>query len=270
MLPYSVPKQIAYQIDPVRWVEDEFKFYPDEWQKRLLRSTSRNCCVSSGRQCGKTTIAQFVAAHQVLFNPGTLTVVISPSQRQSSEMGKRIFETLKQVDIRGKLPTDNKSSIELPSKARVVALPASPSNVRGLSADLLLIDESAYVDDDVFVAVGPMLAAIENSRQIWISTPNGRIGRHADVALGDQPEWERYFIKASECPRISPEFLEQQRGIMTRQAFATEYEISFEESGARAFDFDDIRGCFGHERPAFYGEDTTDDNEVVERRRAFA
>jgi hypothetical protein len=73
---------------------------------------------------------------------------------------------------------------------------------------LLVIDEAVQVDDQVFIAVTPMLAA-SRGRLIALSTPFGRRGWFHNAWSGDDPTWERVRATAVECPRIDPSFLEQ-------------------------------------------------------------
>jgi hypothetical protein len=45
--------------------------------------------------------------------------------------------------------------------SRLVVVPASPGTIRGYAADLLCVDEAAFIDDDLFTAIWPMLAVTE-------------------------------------------------------------------------------------------------------------
>jgi hypothetical protein len=47
--------------------------------------------------------------------------------------------------------------------------------------------------------------------------------------------WERYEVKAEECPRITPEFLEQEREALPSWVYRQEYECSFEETEDTVF-----------------------------------
>jgi hypothetical protein len=58
---------------------------PDPWQADLLDSRARQVLLNCSRQSGKSTITAILAAHQAL-TPDSLTLILSPSLRQSGEL----------------------------------------------------------------------------------------------------------------------------------------------------------------------------------------
>lgn len=65
------------------------------------------------------------------------------------------------------------------------------------------------MDDALYYAIRPMLA-VSGGRLMMLSTPHGRRGVFFE-AWDHGTEWKRYRVPATECPRISPEFLEEER-----------------------------------------------------------
>ena len=106
-------------------------FFPDPWQRQLLRSRSHwimlNCC----RQSGKSTTTAIVALHQAIYDPG-LVLCVSPSLRQSRELFAKVIGFLKGLEPVEPLEEDNKSSCELCNGSRIVSLPGDPDTVRGM------------------------------------------------------------------------------------------------------------------------------------------
>jgi hypothetical protein len=93
----------------------------------------------------------------------------------------------------------------------VISLPGDEKTIRGFSAATLVIeDEAARVNDATNIAVRPMLA-VSGGRFILMSTPFGRRGHFYEAWEKGGEEWTRTAIKADECPRISREFLAQER-----------------------------------------------------------
>ena len=99
-------------------------------------------------------------------------------------------------------------------KTYKTALPGSEATVRGFSAvSLLLVDEASRVEDEMYLAIRPMLAVSEGT--LWLmSTPYGKRGFFWEAWERGGPEWERVRVPATECPRIRPEFLEEERRAM--------------------------------------------------------
>ena len=98
---------LAHALDPVAFVQDRLKFEPDPWQAQLLRSQSLwillNCC----RQSGKSTTTAALALHTAIYNPG-LTLLVSPSLRQSKELFAKVTGFLKDLEPAEVLEEDNK------------------------------------------------------------------------------------------------------------------------------------------------------------------
>lgn len=154
----------------------------------------------------------------------------SPSLRQSNEWMARAKRMLGALGVR--LRGDG----TLPNGSRIVALPHVPETVRGFAAlSMLIIDEAAYVSDEMYMALLPMLATT-NGDLILMSTPNGKSGFFYDTWQHGGEEWHRVRVEAKDCPRIAAEFLEKQLSMMGRDIFGREYMCEFLGSGANAFD----------------------------------
>mgnify|MGYP001457130922 CR=1 FL=1 len=82
----------------------------------------------------------------------------------------------------------------------------------------------------------PSLAATRGA--LWLlSTPNGQSGFFHDAwhsALSD-PEWTAFKVPATECPRISPDFLAQQRLLLGEDSFKSEYLCEFTAAPGQLF-----------------------------------
>jgi hypothetical protein len=232
-MPLDLGLGLCQALDAAVFAEDRLGFRPDPWQAQLLRSTARwillNCC----RQSGKSTTTAIVALHQAVYDPG-LVLLVSPSLRQSRELFAKVIGFLKQLEPVEQLKEDNKSSCTLANGARIVSLPGDPDTVRGFSAPKLIIkDEAAYIGDAMQAAIDPMLAVSEG-RLIEMSSPNGKRG-HFYENWRDGESVERIKITGRQCPRISAEFLDQQRRKLGPMLFAQEYEGEFIDAESSAF-----------------------------------
>ena len=101
-------------------------------------------------------------------------------------------------------------TIELANGSRIISLPSNEEGIRCYSGvNLLVIDEAARVSDDLYRAVRPMLA-VSHGRLIAMSTPFGRRGWYFE-SWESPRNWRRTKITADQCPRITPEFLAEER-----------------------------------------------------------
>src|SRR5262249_19191232 len=131
------------------------------------------------------------------------------------------------------------TELELANGSRVVSLPENEEGVRGFSSvGLLVIDEAARVSDELYFAVRPMLA-VSGGRLVALSTPYGQRGWFFEE-WQKGAGWQRVKVTAGQCPRISAEFLEQERLSMGERWFRQEYECSFEDATDAVFSGDVI------------------------------
>jgi Terminase large subunit, T4likevirus-type, N-terminal len=174
------------------FARERLGFQPDPDQAQALNPFIRrgllNCC----RQWGKSTTVSIRAVHQAVHHDRSLTIVASPSARQSGEFVRKANDFLRVLGIAAKGDGDNRTSLVLPNGSRIVGLPGREATIRGFSAvSLLLIDEASRVPDELYHAVRPMIAANPDAA-IWLmSTPNGRQGFFYDEWAMGGPECKR-------------------------------------------------------------------------------
>ncbi len=237
---------LAGAADPVR-VAKQLKFEPDPWQRKVLRSTSKYMCLVCSRQVGKSTTTALLALHYALFHPGAVILIFSPTDRQSGELFLKISGFYRALGKPIDAPQETVHMLRLENDARILSLPASESGVRGYTPSLILIDEAGFVPDGLFGAVSPMLA-VSGGRLIAMGTPNGQRGFFHEASLSNR--WEHVVVPATDCPRISAEFLEAERERLGDVIFAQEYMCSFQASAGSAFRPDDIEAMFeARDRP---------------------
>lgn len=238
---------IARCLDPVELAR-AVGMEPDPPQADVLRSDHPRILWNGARQTGKSATCSVKAAHVALFEPGSLTLCISASQRQAGELFKKIVSVVKALDRPVASDAESATTLVLANGSRVVSLPGSEATVRSYSAvRLLLVDEAARVDDATIASVRPMLA-VSGGQLIALSTPAGRRGWwHAAWEDGGSV-YQRYMVKAENCSRISAEFLAEERLALGEWTYKSEYECSFESCAAAAvFRDEDIEAMFRQE-----------------------
>jgi hypothetical protein len=217
---------------------------PDRWQRDLLRSRSARILLNCSRQSGKSTMAALIALHRALYHPGSLALILAPAERQAKELFAKVTEFYRALHREASLPSvsDRKLGIQLLNGSRIEALPGTERTIRGFSGvDLLILDEASRVADDLYFAVRPMLA-VSGGSLMMLSTPYGRRGVFYEEWT-DGEGWERYEVKASEVPRITSAFLEEERDALPSRIYRQEYECSFEEVDDVVFTEEMIRGA---------------------------
>jgi len=147
---------------------------------------------------------------------------------------------------------ERKLSLELENESRIITLPGSEKTIRGFSGvSLLLVDEASRVADELYYAVRPMLA-VSGGSLMMLTTPYGKRGVFFEEWTGRR-EWDRYEVPAAECPRITPEFLAEERAALPSYIFRQEYECSFEDVEDQIFTHEMVQAAVTSEVKPLYG-----------------
>jgi hypothetical protein len=213
---------LVYALDPVAWVRS-LGWEPDPWQQEMMGSSASRICLNVARQSGKSTTTAAIALHTALFVPGSVALIISPSLRQSVETFRKVGTFLARVPDRPTARQDSATQLELKSGSRIIALPGTGDSIRSFSADLLVLDEAARIEDAVIRAVTPMLATKANGRMLVLSTPGLKSGFYWEKWTHGGKSWHRIKATVEDCPRITQEFLDEERASMSEQHFRAEY-----------------------------------------------
>jgi len=250
----SLALDLACALDPVVFAR-QVGLEPDPWQAAMLGGESRELILLCSRQSGKSTITAALALHRARRAPLTV-LLLAPSQRQSSELYKKItgFQAKLGDEV---VESETVGELQLRNGSRIICLPGNASTVRGYSADLVIIDEAAHIEgDDLYQAVRPMLA-VTGGRLILLSTPWGKRGFLHSVWVFGGLSWERIKVTAEECPRIDPQWLENERKQLSEWQYRQEYECSFEDAEGSVFKHETVLAAVDDDLdPWFDGEPT--------------
>jgi len=243
--PAGKPDASTGKVEPAKsnaaeWVREKLGFEPDALQRRVLGSGASRGLLNCTRQWGKSTVTAAKAVHEAYTRAGSLTLVVSPTARQSGEFVRKAAAFTGRLGIRAKGDGDNQISLAFPNGSRIVGLPGTEGTVRGFSAvALLLVDEASRVSDEMYKAIRPMLAV--SSGALWLmSTPHGKRGFYYEAWQGSDAEWERIRVTAYDCPRIGRGFLEEERKAMGERWFRQEYLCEFVDEISGVFDRDGV------------------------------
>jgi Terminase large subunit, T4likevirus-type, N-terminal len=235
-------RDLSRAFDPVLLARD-LGIEPDDWQAKLLRDRPKRALLLCARQVGKTEAAVILTEHVSLYEPGSLCLIVSPSQRQSGEVFRRLMLAHSKLKDVPELVAESALRAEYANGSRVLALPGTERTVRGYAgARLVVLDEAARIDDELMAALRPMLATVDGSL-IMLSTPAGKRGVFF-TAWTEGEGWTRVRIPASECPRLSKEFLAEERRELGDLMYRQEYQLEFVDDTEALFTTDLIARAF--------------------------
>ncbi len=210
----------------------------DAWQARFVDAGAKRKVLLGSRQCGKSMAVAALAVHRMLKRADYQIVVVTASERQSALFLDKCKWMLRKLGL-ARVAGDgaNAHSVRLENGSRIVGLPCAAPTIRGFTADLLVMDEAAWIPDVVYAAARPMLAATAGDLVVMSSAyePVGFFWElTTEKAAADG--WVQTVAPATAVPRFTPEFLAEERKALGEANYSREYECKFADSGRGIFD----------------------------------
>jgi hypothetical protein len=156
-----------------------FKMYP--FQEKLVNNfhNSRFNICKMPRQTGKSTTVVSYLLHYAVFNDNVNIGILANKAATARELLDRLqtaYENLPKWMQQG-IISWNKGSLELENGSKILAASTSASAVRGMSFNILFLDEFAFVPnhiaDSFFASVYPTITSGKSTKVIIVSTPHG-------------------------------------------------------------------------------------------------
>lgn len=204
----------------------------DEWQK-LVRRTKGNLCICAGRQVGKSTIISEDAGEYALNNQNKQIMIIASVERQALLLFEKVLSYIYEKDknsIKTGKDRPTKHELKLKNGSIIRCLPTGDSGygIRGFTIDRLYADEAAFIKEEVWAAVTPMLATTGGDI-VLLSTPFGSEGYfyrmfHNENFTPIHVNTKEIAEKRKEPQRTQMlKFLEDEEKRMTKLQFQQEY-----------------------------------------------
>lgn len=154
-----------------------FSLYP--YQEKMFKhfNDNRFNIVLACRQSGKSISSVAYLLWYAIFNPEKTIAVLANKGSTSREMLGRITLMLENLPffLQPGCKTLNKGSIDFSNNSRIVAASTSGSSIRGMSVNLLYLDEFAFVERaaEFYTSTYPVVSAGKDTKVIITSTANG-------------------------------------------------------------------------------------------------
>src|SRR6056300_547098 len=154
-----------------------FELYP--YQKQMFEhfNSERFNIVLACRQSGKSISACAYLLWFALFNPDKTIAVMANKGATAREMLGRITLMLENLPffLQPGCKALNKGSLEFSNNSRIIAAATSGSSIRGMSVNLLYLDEFAFVEraSEFYTSTYPVISSGQETKVIITSTANG-------------------------------------------------------------------------------------------------
>ena len=221
------------------------------YQDKLIQHYDENrfSVVLASRQSGKSITSCAYLLWYLLFHPEVTVAVLANKGAIAREMIARVVTMLESVPffLQPGVKILNKGSIEFSNDSKVVAAATSSSSIRGMSINLLYLDEFAFVDDaDTFyTATYPVITSGKDSKVIITSTANGvgnMFHRIYESAVHENSEYKHFIINWYDVPGRDEEWKEMTIANTSEAQFEQEYGNSFLGTGNTLINADTLLG----------------------------
>jgi len=212
-----------------------FELYP--FQERLVNNFHQhrfNIC-KMPRQTGKSTTVVSFLLHYAVFNDNVNIGILANKAATARELLDRLqtaYENLPKWMQQG-IISWNKGSLELENGSKILAASTSASAVRGMSFNILFLDEFAFVPnhiaDSFFASVYPTITSGKSTKVIIVSTPHGmnHFYRMWHDAERGKNEYVFTDVHWSEVPGRDEIWKQQTIANTSEQQFKVEFECEF-------------------------------------------
>jgi len=210
------------------------------YQDKLIEhyNTNRFNVVLASRQSGKSITSCAYLLWYLVFHPEVTVAVLANKGAIAREMIARIVTMLESVPffLQPGVKILNKGSIEFANDSKVVAAATSSSSIRGMSINLLYLDEFAFVEDAAtfYTATYPVVTSGKDSKVIITSTANGvgnMFHKIYESAVHGQSEYKSFLINWFDVPGRDDKWKEQTIANTSEAQFEQEYGNSFLGTG---------------------------------------
>jgi hypothetical protein len=189
--PEQIEEYLKCSTDPIYFIETYIKivqvdrglipFDMYDFQRNIVRTIHDNrfTICKLPRQSGKSTTMISYLLHHILFNQDKKVAILANKLTTARELLQRLKKSYENLPkwLQQGIVEWNKLSIHLENGSKVIASSTSSSAVRGDTYSMILLDEFAFVPnniaEDFFNSVYPTISSGESTKVVIVSTPKG-------------------------------------------------------------------------------------------------
>jgi len=208
------------------------------WQQKVFADKTRFKIVAAGRRCGKSRLSAITLLIEALNCPeGSAVMYVAPTLGQARSIIWDLLHDLGRPVI--KSSHVNNLEITLVNGRKILVRGAdNPDSLRGVSLTYLVLDEVAFIKQDIWEKVLRASLSDKKGRALFISTPSGRNWFYDIFKLGQSEideEWKSWHFTTADNETIDPKEIEAAKRTLSSFAFKQEYLSSFDTSGTDVF-----------------------------------
>jgi len=232
--------------EPSYFVEHYIGAEPFGYQTDFMDNGSKRKAFVSGRQVGKSRTAAWLSLWMAVTQKNSDILITAKAQRQSMELFNQVKKEIRDSDMTDEqwgIENSTRTELKFQNGSRVVCLPVGRdgSNIRGYGTDLIIVDEAAFINDEIFREVLSPMLAVEDGMFVLLSTPFGKKGFLYEKF--DDDSWYTKQVPTSANPLVDDEFINEQERQLTRTQFRQEILGEFVASSDSFFQREELMNC---------------------------
>ncbi|MGI0080201.1 MAG: phage terminase large subunit [Nitrososphaerales archaeon] len=227
---------------PTKFCTEVLHFTPFPYQMKMLEDPSKNIVVCAARRIGKSLVMANKALWYAFSHPGTSTLIVASTQRQSMLMFDKLLDYISSAPLlEESVVRKTRTLLSFTNGSRIVALPCGKTGatIRGENAHMIIVDEAAFVPEDVILSVMMPMLATTDGTMIMISTPWDK--SHFFFRAFNMPLWSKHRFKTADNPLVKKEYLAQQLEMLGERRFRQEYWAEFVDDESTYFPMNILR-----------------------------
>tara|TARA_B100001093_G_scaffold518709_1_gene604566 strand:+ start:3303 stop:4904 length:1602 start_codon:yes stop_codon:yes gene_type:complete len=211
-----------------------------DYQQKMFHhfNDNRFSIILACRQSGKSISSVVYLLWFACFHPEKTIAILANKGATAREMLARITLALENLPffLQPGCKALNKGSIEFSNNSKIIAAATSGSSIRGLSINLLFLDEFAFVENDAtfYTSTYPVISSGKDTKIIVTSTANG-IGNvyHKlwEGAITGTNEFKPFRVDWWDVPGRDEKWKEQTIANTSQLQFDQEFGNTFQGRG---------------------------------------
>ena len=247
LTPEQVEEYVKCTLDPIYFTKNYMKiisldegvipFKMWDFQEKLIKDFHENRfnIAKLPRQTGKSTTVVSYLLYYAIFNDNVNIGILANKASTARDLLGRLqlgYENLPKWMQQGVVAW-NKGSMELENGSKILAASTSASAVRGMSFNILFLDEFAFVPNHIaeefFSSVYPTITSGKSTKVIIISTPYGmnHFYKMWQNSVQGKSDYVNNEVHWSQVPGRDADWKAQTIANTSERQFTQEFECNF-------------------------------------------
>lgn len=217
-------------------------FTPHSKQKEIidacLDSETKYIVANCGRQVGKSFLGMNILLKWILEDNGSTGMWVAPIYQQSKKVFQELSNSLAGTGITKSV---NKSELTISFiNGSIIYFRSAEreDNLRGNTLTYLVVDEAAFIKDNVWNEVLRATTLVKGKKVLFLSTPKGKNWFYQMAMRGeseDYPQYKTITASSFDTPYITKEELDEAKMSLPDAIYRQEILAVFLDGGGEVF-----------------------------------